>query len=114
MQMIRSSHAAKKGQRSRGVMRLSIIRKASVNSIPALGLTIGKNRGTITAVATLLSSVKDVKFWMLPPNLPAIMAAAEAVGINTHSMIPCEMMAMSVEVKVKGRKLNVERVYCKL
>ena len=76
-------------------MRWSIIRNASANSIPALGLTTGKNRGTITAVATLLSSVKEVRFWILPPSLPAMIAAAEAVGINTHSINPCEMIAIS-------------------
>ena len=69
-------------------MRLSIIKNASVNSIPALGLTTGKNSGTITAVATLLSIVKDVRFWMLPPSLPAMIAAAEAVGMSTHSINP--------------------------
>ena len=67
---------------------MSIVRHAVVNSMPASGFTTGKNRGTKMAVAILLSRVKLVRFCMLPPSLPAMIAAAEAVGIIRHSISP--------------------------
>jgi hypothetical protein len=98
-----------------GVILRKIIRKAAENSIPALGLTTGKKSGTTTAVAILLSNVKDVRFWMLPPNLPAMIAAAEAVGIKTQSISPWEMMAISVgfkAIKLLGDDARGSREYC--
>ena len=63
----------------------------------AEGLIIGKNAGTIIAVAKLLSRLKVVKFWILPPNLPAIIGAAVAVGIRTHKMIDCAIDVLGDE-----------------
>ena len=74
----------------------SIIKKACQNSMPASGFTIGKKTGTIMAVAILLSRVNDVRFWMLPPSLPAMIAAADAVGIRMHSIKPWDMIAISL------------------
>jgi hypothetical protein len=69
---------------------------AGIKSMPAAGLTMGKKAGTIIAVAILLNKLNVVKFWILPPNFPAIIGAAVAVGIITHIISPCDMIAISL------------------
>ena len=70
-------------------MRLRMRRKAGQKVISAEGLMSGKVAGTTMAVAKLERSVKVVRFCIEPPNLPAIIGAAVAVGIIKHMSRPC-------------------------
>ena len=49
-------------------------------------------------VAKLERSVKVVRFCIEPPNLPAIIGAAVAVGMIKHMSIPCANIGLWVKV----------------
>ena len=63
----------------------------------AAGLMSGKVAGTMIAVAKLERSVKVVRFWIEPPNLPAIIGAAVAVGMIKHMSSPCARILLWVK-----------------
>lgn len=50
--------------------------------------------GAVKAIARLLSSMNEVRNETLPPSIPVITAAAEAVGVRKSSIIACERMGL--------------------